>query len=185
MKKKFFLLSLLIIVLLLMVNKLSNKSGIYFSDKEKYQLQETYEKTSEIFRGLYQFDKNYVRLEINRNIDSQQASLLIKTKANKFEQLFQNDMAPYPGEVSKVTTCNEEYKPKSVLVNGNLFYKAYLNSRNQFGSCIEEQLPYRGVIGYIYCSKEKYLYQIEYFLDKNSIDGEQKINNFISNLKSF
>ncbi len=162
---------------------MDNKSGIYFLDQKKYKLNDVYENSSEAFRGLYQFDNDYVRLEINKKIEAKDADSLIKTKANQFQKLFQNDIAPYPGEVSNVTGCADEFKPREVYINNNLFFKAYLNSRYQFGSCIKDQLVYQGAIGYIYCQKNKSMYQIEYFLDKNSSDINKKIDDFISSLK--
>lgn len=182
-KRILFLLLLLIIALSVGYKKFWPESGIAFSDREKYVLKETYENSQQKFRGLYELNNKFVRLELDKNIDKEQADNLVKLKLEKFFKLFDNEIAPYPGEVSTVTACSDNLRPKAFKVNTVNFYTGFLNSRQQFGSCDKDRLMYHGLITYLYCTKNKTLYQVEYFFDKGMTNQEREIENFVSSLK--
>lgn len=162
---------------------LSKKININFLDINKYKIVETYENSNNKLRVMYEYNNNFLKIDLDKNINIKDSESFKNEKVKNFLDIYKNNIAPYPGELSNVSICNKEFMPEEIIVNNVLFYKAFLNNRYQFGSCVEDQLKYKGVKGFLFCKNKNEFYQIEYFVDKKTLDIDKKINDFINSIK--
>lgn len=177
------ILFLFIISILVSACSLFNKNNLNFKDYSSYKIIEEYEDTDKVFRALYKNDNSFLKIDKTKNIEKGDFENLKNDKTKKFLEIYNNNISPYPGELSNVSTCNKDLMPIEVNTNNNIFYKTYLNNRFQFGTCVEEQLKYKVILGYIYCEDKKEFYQIEYFIDKSRENSDEVLNDFVKSIK--
>lgn len=147
------------------------------------KLSEVYENNANSYRALYTTNNNeIIRLEVNSQVDNLTAEKLVATKINHYQNIFENSISPYPGEISINFVCANQYQPQFYQFQNLSYYVGYLNSRLQFGSCSPDQISYQGAVAFLYCPKMKKFFQIEYIIPANAL--ENKISSIQSALKS-
>lgn len=140
-------------------------SCLSLKDNNKYKIKEVYEENKYIFRALYEKDKTLLRVEIRPNSSLEEAKQTIQTQLARTKGLFEDAAAPYPGEISDVIACGQEYKPvySEKAQNGIKisYFAGFVNDRLVFGSCSNDQAVYHDTLAIFYCQKQKKFYQLE------------------------
>ncbi len=123
-----------------------------------YRVRDIYEDTGRIWRGLLQSGDTYMRLETIRAIPSSEAGEYTQLRLAQIEGLFDTAASPYPGAISHTIRCDDAYKPKPVTrttADGTqvTFFSSFMNSRMQYGVCMDNQITYRSYTGMFHCQK--------------------------------
>ncbi|MDO8551805.1 MAG: hypothetical protein Q7S03_03965 [bacterium] len=132
---------------------------------DSYKIKEVYEDSPQIYRALLSKGKNFLRVEVKSDISTQDANSYIRSEVTKMNGLFENALAPYPGQISDEIVCPGQFKPvyKSEKIN-NLevtSFTGFLNQRLTFGACTEDQAVYKGRINYFYCPAKEKIFALE------------------------
>jgi len=159
---------------------------ITLKDNNKYSIKEKYEENKYIFRALYQNGVNLLKIEM-RPSSLAETNQAIQTQLTRTRGLFEDAAAPYPGEISNVIACSNEYKPvySSKKQNGiNVsYFEGYVNDRLVFGSCADDQAKYHDTLAMFYCAKQKKFYQVEVIIPrKDYINNKQENDSIINSL---
>lgn len=169
-----FLFILIIFILIYLKNK--NCHGIYCLSVDHFsglKLSEVYEDSGSSYRALYTTKNNeIIRLEVNSQVDNLSSEKLVTTKINHYQNIFENSISPYPGEISINFVCANQYQPNFYKFQNLSYYVGYLNSRLQFGSCSPDQIFYQGAVGFLYCPTSKKFFQIEYIIPINASEDK-------------
>jgi len=162
----------------------SRLTCISIKDQNKYSIKEKYEENKYIFRALYNNGNNLLRIEA-RPSSLDEANLAIQTQIARTKGLFEDAAAPYPGEISDVIACSNEYKPvySSKKQNGiNVsYFEGYVNDRLVFGSCADDQAAYHDTLAMFYCAKQNKFYQLEIIIPRKDYISNLKENDSILN----
>ena len=138
----------------------SNKEVFYFNDKK-----------GEI-----------IHIEKISGLDKQNSEKLIKNKKFNLDAIFSNEFSAYPGEISNKIQCETNLIPtfQEIKINNEVrdYYLLYTNNRFNLGVCTKDNIYYRYLIGWIYCTNFHELYTVNYFSNINA--SEKKMEEFIS-----
>ncbi len=158
---------------------------ITIKDLIKYNVKTAYEDNKYSYRALYQFNNNLLKIEVRPDFSQEEAMQAIQTQIVRTKGLFEDAAAPYPGEISDVISCSNEYKPvySSRQQNGiNVsFFEGYVNDRLVFGSCVDDQAKYHDTLTMFYCEKQKKFYQVEIIIPRKDYIENKKENDSILN----
>lgn len=136
-----------------------------FTDSDKYKIKELYEENKYIFRALYKKGNILLRFEVRPNTSSSEAEQATQAQLSIIRGLFEDAAAPYPGEISKIITCSQKYKPEYLVKQQNgikiSYFTGFVNERLVFGSCTDDQAVYHDTMAMFYCDTQKKLYQLE------------------------
>lgn len=139
---------------------------ISFRDKDGFQTQTTYEDTAKAYRALLTRGDVTVRVEKYMDVTAQQAASNNDYKSMQIESLYEDAKSPYPGMLSDRIRCEGKFKPvfEERKLNGLTYleYSGFLNSRMQYGTCIQDELTYASRAMMFYCPKERAWYQFEF-----------------------
>lgn len=128
-----------------------------------------------------------IKVEVIKNIDAQRADRYIKERQYIIESLYSRIPSPYPGMVSKIIECSDEFKPKIIdlkIESRNIpVYLLFSTPRFTYGACADELIKYRGVLVFVYSEGDKILYQIEIFIPKQDFE-KKEILSILSSFKS-
>lgn len=192
MRKKVFIafiVSFAIIPLLALflmdTNKCNRINCLKLSNKEEYKLDKIYEENDYAYRALYKKNDELMRVEVKSNLSSSDADQAVQVQITRTKGVFEDAAAPYPGEISDVISCGEQYKPvySSKNIGGvNIsYFSGFVNDRLVFGSCVSDQAAYRDTLAMFYCEKQHKFYQVEIIsprqkYDKNPGQNEATLN---------
>lgn len=148
---------------------------LVFSGKGSWRTREVYEETQTAWRGLINDPRFLVRLEEVRNVDAKSANELTKITVMKLLGLFDSARSPYPGAITNEVVCQDDFKPKGGVFTNTVgvdvsFYTGYLDSRMQYGSCVEDQVAYHGSLGIFYCPNIREWYEVELIAPKGKTE---------------
>ncbi len=126
-----------------------------------------------------------IRIETTHFNSSTEATNYINNRINMFESIFYPASSPYPGDVSRVIDCPEEFKPKKGTAQNNniefVYYATYGTERRGYGSCSWDNVHYKSVIAFIHCNSSNKIFQFEIFIPVNDKTGMmEKIINSIT-----
>lgn len=135
---------------------------------------------------IAQGDGRVIKIEAITNINPDSAQRYIGEKQSMIDSLYKRIPSPYPGMVSKIIECPDQFKPKTenIEVEGEEICVYLLSSTPRFtyGASVEELIKYRGALAHIYRKTKKTLYQIEIFIPKQSFN-EKAVLTLLSSLK--
>jgi hypothetical protein len=77
---------------------------------------------------------------------------------------YQENVAPYPGAISKSIKCADEFKPHKVVAGDRSAYNLFANERFAYGVCSLEQIEYRAAVYFLHCNER--FFQIKHFYPK-------------------
>lgn len=138
---------------------------LVFNNSSSFSLSDTYEDTLGSFRAIYKQGSDvFFRVEIHSSIEKSDSVKLLSSKISHLNDIFENSISPYPGEISVKTSCADKFKPRLTNSDRLPYFIGFLNSRLQFGSCSEDQVKNQGAIGFLYCPNQKKFYQLEYIV---------------------
>jgi hypothetical protein len=140
-------------------------SCLVMKNLDQFQTKEVYQDDPKTYRALLWFDEDLLRVEVNSAIANDEAEKQIQAQITRMKALFEKAAAPYPGEVSDVIQCPEEFRPIFGTTNQNNLqishFTGFLNSRLVFGACTADQVIYQAVLALFYCPEQKQLFQLE------------------------
>jgi hypothetical protein len=143
---------------------------ISVSGMDEWQEIEAYEATQTVYRALLAAPSYRIRVEKRAKLAPEDAKLLLNVDVMQITGLFDDARSPYPGMVSDRIRCDDRLKPKIETIHNEslevTYFRAGLNNRLQYGTCIENELPYKSYNALFYCEKEKALYQLEFITDR-------------------
>jgi len=182
-------LLLLIVILLIAglfwiksVNRCNRLSCLSFLDKQEFKIQEIYHEDSDIFRALYsKRDKLLLRVNVRSNISKEDSEKVIDREIIRVNGLFDRAISPYPGEISDVIECGQEFIPKVVdeVISGVeiVHYNAYLNDRLIMGTCDKTQITHEEFLMLFYCQDREQLFELELirFISDENVEVFQKV----------
>lgn len=163
------ILSSVSIYLIYIRNQCKYLDCISFAGIKEYKLKETYRKENNLFSALYESDHKLLRVEIKSDISKEESGQTVDSRMNTIKSQFENSRSPYPGEISDEIVCGEKFKPE--FHDGYVI--AYLNSRLTYGSCIDEQNVFKGIVTWKYCDSQKKLYQLEFIYAKDKFHEDR------------
>jgi len=143
----------------------SQLSCISITHLAPFQKQEVYESTRKTFRAVYTTASGLFRIEKQASLSSSDAETLTKATVMTIQGLFANARSPYPGPLSDEIVCDNKFKSEPELYTTDSTAMttliAYANSRLQYGSCIDDQILYKGYIAMFYCKNHASWYKAE------------------------
>ncbi|HJX59418.1 MAG TPA: hypothetical protein VJ481_02580 [Patescibacteria group bacterium] len=146
-----------------------------FTGLENYKTIEVYKNDASSYKAMLSIDSGeLLRVETRYGWEPSQAQKYISSETQRIKGLFADAPAPYPGDVSNEIVCAKEYAPKYFEKNigdTKLYYfLGNMNSRLTLGGCSPAQAVYKVQLGWIYCSQQKNLYQLEFIVPASSYD---------------
>ncbi len=193
MKKHKIIYSLLVIPVIIGIYFIYSNSTckrlscLELKNIDQYKINSIYEENQYIFRALYSNGTNLLKTEVRPNSSPDEANQAIQTQIVRTKGFFEDAAAPYPGEISDVIRCSNEYKPiyssrHQNGINVSLF-EGYVNDRLVFGSCVDDQAKYHDTLTMFYCPQQKKFYQIEIIIPrKNYIQDKQENESILNSL---
>lgn len=110
----------------------------------------------------------HLKMEVTENVDSEMAHQMINKELFQIKSVFAKSFSPYPEPLSSEIECPKELMPfyYQIEVEGERrpYLLTYSNGRFGIGVCSKNLVSFRHLIGWIYCSHEKELYRIKYFV---------------------
>ncbi|MDO8549938.1 MAG: hypothetical protein Q7S39_07310 [Ignavibacteria bacterium] len=170
--KLLFLILLACGVIYLLMVKLpcSRLECLLIKDGNQYKIKTVYEENNYVFRALYTKENSFLKAEMRTNSTLEEANSAVQTQIARTKGLFEEASAPYPGELSNIISCGNEYKPvySSRQQNGIQvsYFEGYVNDRLVFGSCVDDQAAYHDTLTMFYCPKQKKFYQVEIIIPR-------------------
>lgn len=160
-----FLIGLGIVLILFFLFRCTTLSCITINHLAPFTHQELYESTPKTFRALYTTKEGLFRIEKQAFISPGEAEMLTQATRITIQGLFSNAQSPYPGPLSDEIICDTTFIPNPDVqptIDGNrTVFTAYANNRLQYGSCIEDQILYKGYIALFYCPNHASWYKAE------------------------
>jgi len=86
----------------------------------------------------------------------------IDDKKFLLESLFLPTTSPYPGVITNIRECPEEFKPKMQEVQDGAIYVLLAGSRFNYGVCAQDLVEYYSAYGIFDC-KEKGIFEVRVF----------------------
>lgn len=148
--------------------------------KQDYKLDKIYEENNYVYRALYKKDKDLLRVEVKSNLSAVDADQAVQVQITRTKGIFEDAAAPYPGEISDVISCGDQYKPTylSKKINGIdiSYFSGFVNDRLVFGSCVSDQAAYKDTLAMFYCGNQHKFYQIEIITPRQDYEKNPKNN---------
>ncbi len=138
---------------------ITDSFGGYFSDDPERNL--SAERNGDILRIKIISDETKVEAQ---RYSSGQSTLL--------ESQYDERLPPYPEFLTNQTGCDERFLPQRRAHVRGMFYLVHADERFNYGLCAEELVRYRAGFGIFYCEPGEKIFQIEYFVQKDSPDGQ-------------
>ena len=164
-------------------------SCITMNGLNNYKIKDIYQENNNTFRALYTIKEKILRVEALSQINQFTADQYINANIAQIKGLFTDALAPYPGIASNTITCDTQYKPlfDRIMTANKLevvYFVAYLNRNLIYGSCTENQIIYKGISAYFYCSKNKQVYHLEIIAPRKAFELSIKdYQNMIKSIK--
>ena len=135
-------------------------------------LGQRYKQVSALFGSrTYEMKDGGVTVQVKqiRSSGDEVAMTFIGDRLALFRSIFEQKRVDYPGQHSRVIECPEIYKPQFFEKNGEEYYLAYFASfasQNKVaGACLPDLVAYRYLYGFVYCKKQRQLFEIDHFSD--------------------
>lgn len=124
-----------------------------------------YESTRKTYHALYNTPYGLFRIEKQSGLSKKDADNLTTVSVMTAQGLFNNARSPYPGPLSDEITCDKKYAPtpetyQTASATMTLF-NGYTNNRLQYGTCIDDQVVYKGYTALFYCRNYRTWYKAE------------------------
>lgn len=145
-------------------------------DLNKEYIVKDYDKTIGAGKNIIEisatFDKDITKIKIIYPLTDKEALRFIENQRYMINTLFSKQKVPYPGPLTNLLECPEQYLPKieeeQTEDSERVFYSLYANNRLTFGGCTEDVLAYAAVLAFIYCKEKNEFYQIGCFTPKEN-----------------
>lgn len=162
-------------------------SCITFPLINKLQPIDVFQQTSTTYKGQYLTSEGIVRIQKNV-VDSNNAELLTKSTMIQMESQFENARSPYPDQVSDIITCDKKFKPTPTVFQTKhglsvTLFSGYLNNRMQYGTCLENEVSYKGFNSLLYCKSHSSWYRIEILIPVNSLQSDEHYINMLESVQ--
>jgi hypothetical protein len=189
--KILFLLSIIFLLLVFAIldKPVSNDLQNYMKSKGftlKASDYEITERSEKIIAGLKITEVSsanndkIIKVKITENMEEKIAELYEDDKKSLIDSLFVTQPAPYPGVVTRIIDCPEEFKPEEGTIKTSDmkidYYIMYSNDRFFYGVCSPDLIKYRSVVGLAYCKTKNTFVEIELFTIAEKFDKEYSIN---------
>jgi hypothetical protein len=109
-------------------------------------------------------------------IETEAPQKYIQDKKFLLESLFAPTASPYPGVITNVIECPEEFKPKVAEVQNGTMYTLFAGERFNYGVCAKDLVAYYSAFGIFDC-KEKGVFEIRAF-SNDSREPETIVRSF-------
>jgi len=134
----------------------SDVSCVHFPGKAAWSIYEVYENGSKSWRGMLRNGDRRIRLDIVRKVTKKEADEFTKIRVMMIEGVYDTERSPYPGAISATIRCDDIYKPHPEILQTTgglpvMYFTAGLNSRFQYGVCVDSQVSYTSYSGFYYC----------------------------------
>ncbi len=121
-----------------------------------------------LLKSVGENGEDFISIVRSMNIEKDEADKKSQDSFFLVHALYEPQQSPYPDQVSKVVKCTDEpkntisvsFKDQSGWTRGLL---AFANDRRLFGICDESQYAFRALYLFVYCKKQKSLYEIKFF----------------------
>lgn len=154
-------------------------SCIQFAGKSEFSIKEIYEKNNNVFRAFYSDKKRNLRVEVVSDINSYNAAEYINSRIARMNALFGNAFVPYPGDISNEIVCPKEFRPEFYKINKEgleiQYFIANLNQELIYGSCSADQIVYNGIEAFVYCPKNRQVFQLEILESKEKFKKSENL----------
>ena len=137
--------------------------GLHIQGIEKYKV---IRKESDY--QLLKKGNTLLKIKIFDRVSEDESYKLMSEKRALLNGLFEPQLPPYPEFITNQTGCKKKFLPRDQEINGKKFYLLYAGKRLGYGICIDDLVEYAASMGLFYCSQSEVLFQIEFFLPKNS-----------------
>lgn len=165
------------------INSCQKIKCIQIMEKNKYKIKDVYEENKYVFRGLLSNGNDLLKVEVKSDFRKDDADQAVQAQLARTKGVFEDAAAPYPGEISDVIACSNEYKPVYSAKDQNgihiSYFEGYVNERLVFGSCVDDQAAYHDTLAMFYCEKQRKFYQLEIILPRKEYISNPKKNNEI------
>lgn len=92
------------------------------------------------------------------------------------ESLFSQTAAPYPGVITNVIECPEEFKPKIVEAENGTMYTFFAGERFTYGICTQDLIVYYSTYGIFECKND--IFEVNVFSEKEGEEPERIVESF-------
>jgi hypothetical protein len=110
------------------------------------------------------------------------AARFSKGEQDMLESVFDEQVSPYPGDLSNRIKCQDKYLPlKQEFHNKGswlVLYTLYVNDRFVFGGCTDDVLKYAAVISMIYCENRATLFKAIFYTPISEPLGLTDLKNY-------
>ena len=100
----------------------------------------------------------------------------VEDKKFLLESLFSQTAAPYPGVITNVIECPEEFKPKIVTIQNGTIYTLFAGERFTYGICTQDLIAYYSAYGIFECGSN--VFEVSIFSEK-----EQEIEHVVESFR--
>lgn len=163
-------------LLLLKEKKCSNLDCISFFNKETYKMEEVFVDKDDSFLAEYSNQDSILRIEII-NQNREEAENLIKSRIARIQNQYEENISPYPGEISDSISCPSSFRPKiNTYEQSGINISSFLvklNERMVAGQCENSLIKYHSYNYYFYCQNQNKTFLVEIIYDKNFEKVEQ------------
>jgi hypothetical protein len=161
MKKKIIILiiGLLIILFSGLLYFLSTPAGYIYEwriniNLSGYKLIEHYkEKTPTSSVERLQLQKEIINIFIDKTIIQSHEKFILDRKF-LFSSLFLPTTSPYPGVITNIIDCAEEFHPKEEHISSGTLYRVSAGDRFNYGICSADLIKYSSIYGIFDCGKK-------------------------------
>ena len=135
-------------------------SCLSFPNQIRFRTLETYEQSGKVWRGMLAAGPDdSIRLEVV-SATKEEAEEFTAIRMTAIRGLFDTSLSPYPGAVSHTIRCDDRYKvfPEQLVSQSGVsmqYFSGYLNSRYQYGICVDDQIAFRVNAAMFYCSSDR------------------------------
>ncbi|MBI2134856.1 hypothetical protein HYU09_02620 [Candidatus Woesearchaeota archaeon] len=130
---------------------------------KKFNLEDvSYGQDFKAFNGRY--EDVILKIKVLNNLDFNQSMDYISGKIFLINSIYRNMDSPYPGHLSNIIKCEEEFKPRTIENSPFDYYILYASDRFIYGACSLDLIRYTSMLYYIHCNETDELYQIELFV---------------------
>ncbi|MBT3249785.1 MAG: hypothetical protein HN365_03240 [Candidatus Pacebacteria bacterium] len=163
---------LLILLFFTKKRKCNNLDCISFPLQDTYGLEEVYQNKDTTYLAKYANNDSILRVEIigQKKEDSQQ---LIRGRIARIKNQYEENISPYPGEISDSITCPSSFKPTISVINQNSLdissFMIQLNERMTAGECQEKFIKYYSYNYYFYCQQSQKTFLVEIIYNKDQV----------------
>lgn len=162
-------------------------SCLSFPDQTRFRTLETYEHTAKTWRGMLRDGERMLRIETVEHVNADEASEFTTIRLASINGLYDTVLSPYPGAVSQTVRCDEQYKPRTRTLTTNAgvplsTLSGFLNTRLQFGSCVDDQIAYTNHLALFYCRDAHRWVSMELIEPVKSTATDKEIQTFFESV---